>query len=288
MGLRYSQGRVFVLGLPWLPTCFCKGEVMAEFPGFTIWTDAYLADTSHLSTLEHGAYLLLLIAMWRAGGVLPNDDKRLARFARATDAQWVKLKPAMMEFFTVQGDEITQGRLLDELQKARNRSSRASENARAKHRKTLNSHSADALPEASQKAASISITTEEKKPSVSKRGSRLPEDFEPDLDAAVSAGLRPEKALMEAAKFKDYWRATAGAKGVKLDWPATWRNWFRSAIERQAGPHGSPARGQSAFREHQDAVMRDFERASGHERFDDDNGGQPSLDLGRQDFRRER
>jgi uncharacterized protein YdaU (DUF1376 family) len=28
--------------------------------------------------------------------------------------------------------------------------------------------------------------------------------------------------------FKDYWVSTAGAKGVKLDWFATWRNWIRN------------------------------------------------------------
>jgi uncharacterized protein YdaU (DUF1376 family) len=28
--------------------------------------------------------------------------------------------------------------------------------------------------------------------------------------------------------FKDYWSSVAGAKGVKLDWFATWRNWIRN------------------------------------------------------------
>jgi uncharacterized protein YdaU (DUF1376 family) len=28
--------------------------------------------------------------------------------------------------------------------------------------------------------------------------------------------------------FKDYWVSVAGAKGVKLDWSATWRNWIRN------------------------------------------------------------
>ena len=50
---------------------------MAEFPAMQIWTDAYLGDTSHLSTTEHGAYFLLLMAMWRNGGSLPNDDAML-------------------------------------------------------------------------------------------------------------------------------------------------------------------------------------------------------------------
>ena len=28
--------------------------------------------------------------------------------------------------------------------------------------------------------------------------------------------------------FKDYWVSVAGAKGIKADWFATWRNWIRN------------------------------------------------------------
>jgi hypothetical protein len=34
----------------------------------------------------------------------------------------------------------------------------------------------------------------------------------------------------ERGKFTDYWRGAPGAKGVKADWPATWRNWVRRAV----------------------------------------------------------
>lgn len=36
----------------------------------------------------------------------------------------------------------------------------------------------------------------------------------------------------ETSKFVDYWRGAAGAKARKVDWPATWRNWIRTASER--------------------------------------------------------
>lgn len=35
----------------------------------------------------------------------------------------------------------------------------------------------------------------------------------------------------EMAKFRDYWKAVSGGKGCKADWPATWRNWSRRALE---------------------------------------------------------
>ena len=88
---------------------------MAKFPSMPLWTDAYLSDTTHLSTFQHGAYLLLLIAMWRARGNLPKDDVKLARYAGVTQGQWKKLKPILWEFFDEGEDTISQGRLSDEL-----------------------------------------------------------------------------------------------------------------------------------------------------------------------------
>ncbi len=63
----------------------------------------------------------------------------------------------------------------------------------------------------------------------SNRGTRLPSDFEPNMADAVDAGLAEGEAWREFEKFKDYWRAQPGQRGVKLDWPATWRNWCRNA-----------------------------------------------------------
>jgi hypothetical protein len=37
----------------------------------------------------------------------------------------------------------------------------------------------------------------------------------------------------EHRKFSDYWRSKTGAGSAKRDWPATWRNWIRTAAERQ-------------------------------------------------------
>ena len=49
---------------------------MAQFPGLLLWTDAWVADTKHLSRLERGTYLDLLVLMWRTPGCrVPNDDE---------------------------------------------------------------------------------------------------------------------------------------------------------------------------------------------------------------------
>ena len=60
----------------------------------------------------------------------------------------------------------------------------------------------------------------------STRGSRIPDDFVPDIDAAFADGLSRRDAELQAKNFCDYWRAKPGKDGLKADWPATWRVWF--------------------------------------------------------------
>jgi len=77
----------------------------------------YLADTTHLTVTEHGAYMLLLMAMWRGDGTLPDDDAKLARFSRCTNGQWARMRDTIMDFFDVGDGVVTHGRLLRELTK---------------------------------------------------------------------------------------------------------------------------------------------------------------------------
>ena len=62
---------------------------MAEFPHLPLFTDAYLADTRHLTTEEHGAYLLLMMEAWRRPECsLPDDDRLLARLCGLSIERW--------------------------------------------------------------------------------------------------------------------------------------------------------------------------------------------------------
>lgn len=48
----------------------------------------YVADTMHLSTFQHGLYILLLMHAFRHHGRLPEDEKELARICRCTSLLW--------------------------------------------------------------------------------------------------------------------------------------------------------------------------------------------------------
>jgi uncharacterized protein YdaU (DUF1376 family) len=98
-----------------------------------MWWDAYLGDTQHLTTIEHGAYLLLIGAMWRSGGSLPLDDKLIARTAKLTPAQWQRMQPTIMAFMTVvSGRRFTQAKLLETMEAVKRRRQSQTSNARAK------------------------------------------------------------------------------------------------------------------------------------------------------------
>ena len=62
------------------------------------------------------------------------------------------------------------------------------------------------------------------------RGSRLPAYWFPsESEIQFCKTERPDLDPAKTAdRFRDYWLAQPGAKGVKLDWTATWRNWVRN------------------------------------------------------------
>lgn len=71
-----------------------------------------------------------------------------------------------------------------------------------------------------------------KKQKSSSRGTRMTEDWFLSQELgewAMQQGFTGVEVERQAEKFKDWWIAVAGAKGVKKDWDATWRTWIRNA-----------------------------------------------------------
>lgn len=82
----------------------------------------------------------------------------------------------------------------------------------------------------------LDLKIQERASTKRKKGTRIPIPFDVTETMAAWAAT-PDGAPgvnwdRETHKFVDYWRSKPGVAGVKLDWPATWRNWMRTASER--------------------------------------------------------
>jgi uncharacterized protein YdaU (DUF1376 family) len=82
----------------------------------------YLADTGHLSTVEHGAYMLLIMHYWQHDG-LPADEHKLARITRMSIAEWSASRDTLADLFE---DGWKHGRIDREITSARETMSKRS------------------------------------------------------------------------------------------------------------------------------------------------------------------
>lgn len=230
----------------------------------------YLKDTRRLSTLEHGAYMLLIMEYWSNGGI-PNDDRKLARIVGLSDAEWAEIRENMAELFL---DDWQHKRINEELSKSEDKSNKAKDAASKRWQNDCNAdgmrtHSecnadgdADAMPSL---PLPQSLSKKEKAKAFSKdaKGTRITGCWSPDpkdWHLAISEIGMPS-ADRELGKFRDYWIGIPGSRGRKLDWSATWRNWVKKAADdrkARAGPsfRAGPASVLDAFNTVMDVVEK--------------------------------
>lgn len=223
----------------------------------------YIADTTDLTMREHGAYMLLILHYWRRG-CLPLEgqitDEAIAsglleRCYRVCSTGGVgdetAVKRVISRFFTWDGTKWSHKRIDIELNKAneissirakigakggvesgKTRQAIAEANTQAKSKQTPKQNRSDHNHSHNQSKE------EEKEPPLSPKGettntaTRLPDNWLPPPEArhlATELGVNYENEL---AKFRDYWAAVPDSRGRKKDWPATLRNWLRTAAER--------------------------------------------------------
>ncbi|MDE3791711.1 DUF1376 domain-containing protein [Sinorhizobium meliloti] len=234
---------------------------MSERPFMQLYVSDFIGDTLHLSTEQIGAYMLLLMAMWNAGGRLPNDDAKLARVVRMSVKKWKAIEDDLLGFFDVTEGEIYHNRLTKELQKserksqlradagAKGGSSKAlkDKEARLANASDLPQHSPDTRDNSSLRSESISI------------GDEFDLDFWPVYPRKVGKG-QAIKAYRAARKRASAEEITSGAKRYASDrsgqdpsftkHPATWLNgqcWLDEPVpqQRQHPQAQSPPRPQS-------------------------------------------
>ncbi|KQW79730.1 YdaU family protein [Brevundimonas sp. Root1279] len=247
-------------------------------PFMQLYVADYLGDTRHLTTEQHGAYLLLLMTMWRSDGRLPNDPKKLARIAGCSPSRWAKIADEVLEFFTVEGAELTNHRLTIELEKSSEKSiKRAVSGSRGGKAKALKTNKTDVanatvLPEHSSdiryqtpssppggtkspKATSDQVEAiwSQCPPKARERSSRA--DVELELNSALRRGKSVDQVLAGLlAAYRSDTYAGDRAKGIhRLIMKDRWASFTEAA----GSPSDAPARTFDGPPELRAAVVRE-------------------------------
>lgn len=112
----------------------------SALPYMKFYPTDYLSDTQHLSTVEHGAYLLLIMNYWQRGTPLPDDDRRLSGIARLSFEQWLNVRSTLVEFFTVDAGFWRHNRIELEILSVQAKSIKASRAGKVSAAKRLGSN----------------------------------------------------------------------------------------------------------------------------------------------------
>lgn len=217
----------------------------------------YLADTAHLSAAEHGAYLLLVMNYWQRGKPLPADDRKLARIARMSDAEWLESRDTLAEFFHEADGLWSHKRIAAEIAVAEEKTVKAKKAARASvearqanAQQTLSGRSTDAellgevreekkepLPETNNSTPNVRSICKPMRPVRDEIQERFWKAYPSRGEAAnpkapalekfaraVKSGADPEEIIAAAGRYAEIERRDGRAGTEKVAQAVTWLN----------------------------------------------------------------
>jgi uncharacterized protein YdaU (DUF1376 family) len=200
---------------------------MSAFPHLPLFTDAWVADTKHLSRLERGTYFDLLVLMWRVPNCrVPNDDAWLGKRLSMTASEVAsELRPIIAEFCQVDGNWIIQKRLKREWEWCLRNSKKRSDAAKSRWEKEKGGSKRSTAQGAECNAPSLSDPIEKKEddddahalarivvreavPKTEPSGS--PEAVELVDEIASLAGIDPKDVWFGACRIVSKWLREPG------------------------------------------------------------------------------
>ncbi|MQT83960.1 DUF1376 domain-containing protein [Pseudomonas sp. FSL R10-2964] len=243
--------------------------MMAALPYMQFYVADYLADTTHLTAEEHGAYMLLLFSYWQTGKPLRID--RLATVARIPNDRWPSVAETLSEFFHITETHWIQFRVESDLESVNSKvvtasnAGKASAKAKAlKKQQELNDRSTSVDDPLQRNGNHIDTDTDTDK----NRTTPLPpegEDLFPKFWALYPRKQDKAKAQKAWAKLKvtdDLFNLIAkglAAQVVSADWikdggkyipmPTTWLNGKRweDEVKPSSNVHQFPASRHTGF-----------------------------------------
>jgi len=244
-----------------------------------IWMPLYigdfLADTMELGATERGIYISLIMHAWQHDGLIPLDDKKLARISGCDSRLWHQYKETVLQFFDVVNDVSAQhSRVVSELHRCSEISNKRKAAALQKHSKS--SAKIVHLDTQSQSQSQSQLYKKERKEEPPLRAGKhlIPADWRPSevhFDLATRLGLSMKEVEEAAGEMRD-WSLGNGER--RSDWDRVFSNWLRRNSRRKRNGFGGPRTLQDDSKSVSRAADRLAERA---ERGEQIWGPRPSL-----------
>ena len=191
----------------------------------------YIKHTLHLTAMEDLAYRRLLDMYYDTESPIPNNIPLVSRRLRIDQDV---VESVLNEFFELTQDGYRNYRADGEIEDYQKYLAKQKANGQLGGRPKKSQRKPSGNPSLTQDEPKKSLNNKQQTTNnigVAKatKGSRF------DLQAIPEEWVlfcRKERSDLNPylvfEGFKDYWVSVAGAKGVKLDWFATWRNWIRN------------------------------------------------------------
>lgn len=188
----------------------------------------YRKDTSHLTALEHYIYRSLIDWYYLDEKPIPLETQLVSRRLSIDNQSLIFIENVLSDFFEKRDDGYHHNRIDNDILDYREMIIKNKNNGKLGGRPRKTQSVILANPNETQKKPNQELITN--KPY--SKGSRLNPDWTiPDdwflVAHELNNNLTKEKIRLISQEFKDYWISVSGARGVKNDWLATWRNWIR-------------------------------------------------------------
>jgi len=180
-----------------------------------LWIGAYLADTMKFTTIQHGAYMLLLMAYWRDRAPLKDDDDELRGIAKADRSEWKKLRPVLAGKFRVADGVWWHKRVELELADAIRRKTAAVGKAQAAAQARWGKEGKQAASSASRNAPSTAQALHEECPTSTPTPTPKQEDQRKTARKRAPAVPVPIPDGVDESVFRD-WLALRKAKNAPV------------------------------------------------------------------------
>jgi uncharacterized protein YdaU (DUF1376 family) len=183
----------------------------------------YASHTRHLSLLEDLAYRRLIDAYYLAEKPFIGSPADIAKDIGMT-SQIEEVYYVLSKFFEQDETGWFNKRCDEEIDKYHEKQEQAVRAGKASAKARLSKRSTTVQPTNNQEPINNIGVAKATKGTRWEKGLALPNEWM-EFCKKERYDLDPSKVFEE---FTDYWVSVAGAKGVKADWSATWRNWIRN------------------------------------------------------------